>query len=425
MRVTVPIVLRPAGYPGDADQASGAIIPILVTPDPRPWYAWSDGVEASRLADLDKAVAVFDDHDLGRLFTDSLETHRERVRARLGPQLVPGDAIWLFGAGLVGRQTASLAAAHGLVVQGFLDNDPARRGDAEGLPVRAPEDVDLRRSVVAVCTGRGQGGIRAKLEGLGAGRVLGLSELTFLTDGRIEPESAYLDDLWTSRFRYLGLAASLQDDLSRRVLAAVLRHRLTLQLEALQEVCAGDQWFIPEVFRQDSRAVFVDGGAYDGDTAVDFLRRNGGPGEALELFEPSRRHAERAARRLEAFRQARVHRAGLGAQSGAATFASTEGMDGAFASSGDEEVDIVALDDVLGARASFIKLDVEGYEEAALSGAEQTIRASTPVLAVAAYHRAADLWRVPAWIAALGLGYRLFIRHHTELRYETVVYAAV
>jgi FkbM family methyltransferase len=423
--VTTPVVLRLADDAPNADGASCVEVPILVTPTPRPWYAWCDGVEAARPEDLDEAIAVFDDYDLGRLFVDSPDTHRERVRTRLGAQLAPGDAVWLFGAGLVGRQTASLAVAHGLVPRGFLDNDPARCRDAEGLPVRVPEDVDLRRCSVVICAGRGQREIRSQLEGLGAGRVLGLSELMFLLDDDIQPEGAYLGDLWASRFRYLGLAARLQDELSRRALAAVLRHRLTFQLEALQEVCSGDQWFIPEVFRPDPRAVFVDGGAYDGDTAADFLRRNGGPGEALELFEPSRRHAESAARRLETFPQVRVHRAGLGAQADAAAFASTGGMDGAFATSGREEVDIVALDDVLGARASFIKLDVEGYEAAALSGAEQTIRASTPVLAVAAYHRAADLWRVPAWIVALDLGYRLFIRHHTELQYETVVYAAV
>ena len=190
-------------------------------------------------------------------------------------------------------------------------------------------------------------------------------------------------------------------------------------------MCTGDQWFVSEVFRPQPEAVFVDGGAYDGDTALEFVARNGGPGRSLELFEPDRGHCECAASRLASHGTAALHCAGLGSRHATASFASTGGMDGAFRDDGAGDSEVVALDDVLDTPPTYVKLDVEGYEEAALTGAEQTIREATPVLAVAAYHRAEDLWRIPAWIDRLDAGYRLYLRHHTELAFETVVYAAV
>ena len=124
----------------------------------------------------------------------------------------------LFGAGLVGRQTAALVLSNGLRPAGFLDNDPGRAGEIiEGLPVRRPDEEDLVSSTVVVCTGGHGSEIRDQLRRDGAGRILGLSELVFLLGLQVAPESGYLDDLWRNRFRYLGLAARVYDDRSREV----------------------------------------------------------------------------------------------------------------------------------------------------------------------------------------------------------------
>ena len=143
----------------------------------------------------------------------------------------------------------------------------------------------------------------------------------------------------------------------------------------------------------------------------------------MELFEPDACLAEAARRRVASVPGARCTRAGLSARSGVMQFASTGGMDGAIALDHGEVIDVVTVDGSVGARVTYLKLDVEGAEEAALRGARRTIAVAHPVIAVAAYHRAADLWRLPAWIDAHAQGCTLYLRHHTELAFETVVYA--
>ena len=74
-------------------------------------------------------------------------------------------------------------------------------------------------------------------------------------------------------------------------------------------------------------------------------------------------------------------------------------------------------------RVDFIKMDIEGSELAALRGAEETIRRWRPKLAISLYHRYEDFITIPAWIDALGLGYRFFLDHYSIHAEETVLYA--
>ena len=408
-----------------SDSSGGRDLPVTICGSPRPWYECTEGVELADSSGVEKCVEHLAHGDLGAMLLDPRpERWQAAVADRLADVRDNGLRLFLFGAGLVGRQTAAHAISHGVTPLAFLDNDSARRGDTiAGVPVCAPADLDLHDGTVVICTGRHHDEIRAQLASAGAKRILSLSELGFLLGGPTGAEGARFDDLRDNRFRYIGLLARLTDEASRRVLAAVLRHRLTLLDAPLRDACSGDQWFIPEVFAPRPDAVFVDGGAYDGDSAAEFVKRSGGAWRALELFEPDKRQAERARRRLASVDRVRVHAAGLSDAPGTARFTPTGGMDGSIAANGCETVDVVTVDDTIGSRVTYLKLDVEGGEEAALRGARRAITAAHPVLAIAAYHRAADLWRIPAWIDALGAGYRLYLSHHTELAFETVVYA--
>lgn len=65
----------------------------------------------------------------------------------------------------------------------------------------------------------------------------------------------------------------------------------------------------------------------------------------------------------------------------------------------------------------YIKMDVEGYELAALKGATNTIRNHHPFLAICLYHRKNDLVDIPLYIKSLGVEYDYYLRggYHTIL----------
>ncbi len=74
-----------------------------------------------------------------------------------------------------------------------------------------------------------------------------------------------------------------------------------------------------------------------------------------------------------------------------------------------ESVEVVPLDDYVrenGLSVGLIKVDIEGYEQEFLRGAEQTIRTQRPVLLLSIYHNAGDFFDIKPLLESWDLGYR-------------------
>ncbi len=70
------------------------------------------------------------------------------------------------------------------------------------------------------------------------------------------------------------------------------------------------------------------------------------------------------------------------------------------------------LDSLLqGAPVTLLKMDIEGSESKALTGAAHTIVTWRPKLYVCAYHRNEDLFSLPLQILSLCPDYKLYFRH--------------
>ena len=72
----------------------------------------------------------------------------------------------------------------------------------------------------------------------------------------------------------------------------------------------------------------------------------------------------------------------------------------------------------------FLKMDIEGGEFDALQGALETLKKYRPLLAISIYHRIDDYIRIPYFLKNNLEGYRFFIRHHSRLADETVLYCS-
>jgi hypothetical protein len=73
-------------------------------------------------------------------------------------------------------------------------------------------------------------------------------------------------------------------------------------------------------------------------------------------------------------------------------------------------------------RVDFVKMDIEGAESAALTGAANSIHRFKPQLAISVYHSLDDLLRIPLQVKALCPDYRLYLAHYTAHAEETVLY---
>lgn len=92
------------------------------------------------------------------------------------------------------------------------------------------------------------------------------------------------------------------------------------------------------------------------------------------------------------------------------------------------QVSTISIDDFVDERKppriDYIKMDIEGSELAALKGAENTIRAFKPQLAISVYHKEDDFSSIPNYLRNLSVGYKFFLDHFTIYGEETILFAS-
>jgi FkbM family methyltransferase len=376
--------------------------------------------------------------ELGALLDEAPVAARRREE-RLITELDGGlsAATVLFGAGNLGRRTLALLRAHGREVAAFVDNDPHRWGTAvEGVPVLSPDEASSRFAsdgLAIVTIWRAEGGhdyllTRAELNRRGWRRVESFIPLYW---GLASDALPYLaidvpTNILAAGDEVMAAAALWADEVSLDAYVKLVHWRLTADFAALPSI-EPNQYFAAGVVSVGDDEVFVDCGAFTGDTLVDVASRVGS-WRSYHAFEPDPASFEALATAVATLPSAlaeRVHlyRAATADRPGTARFQATGLGSASLSAKGTYAVECVAIDDVLAEAPTFIKMDIEGAEADALRGAERSIRQGRPLLAISAYHRQADLWELPRQIHEMVPEYELFLRPHVAEGFDTVLYA--
>jgi FkbM family methyltransferase len=187
-------------------------------------------------------------------------------------------------------------------------------------------------------------------------------------------------------------------------------------------------YFPKDLYDLTCNEVFVDCGAYDGDTIKSFLRESGSRFDRIVAYEPDPASYSRLEASVATFPhpdRIRVQCAATGAQNGFVSFcASADESSYVSAGTGNLQVPCLTLDDSLrGIRPSYINIDIEGAELDALKGARKVIEEHSPVLTVCSYHSQNHLWRIPLLINSFNKGYAFYLRPHLFEVWDLVCYA--
>jgi len=216
------------------------------------------------------------------------------------------------------------------------------------------------------------------------------------------------------------------DDASRNVYLAQLRWRLLGEFDALYHPVQHTMYFPPDLCALTGHEVFVDCGAYDGDSIRSFLDKTKNSFQRIYSFEPDPANFAKLEKEVS-LRPERefitLQRAAVGAHTGTVTF-SGDGNEASSVGKGGMVVDCVTLDQVLaGTQPTYIKIDIEGAELDALNGARGMIQRYSPVLAICSYHLQDHLWKIPLLIHSINPNYSFFLRPHLVEGWDTVCYA--
>ncbi len=201
------------------------------------------------------------------------------------------------------------------------------------------------------------------------------------------------------------LAERVSDQFSKESIKAYLR---AIEKKSIDEMIPYVVPFDFESFNKYSNhfsfmptddEIFVDIGAYDGDSVAKFIESTptGGYRE-IHAFEPNKSTYAQLVLRKQWIPRLFTYELALSNQNSFSIFNNDGGSMGARLYDGNAEVfnendcckvQTVRLDDVL-KNATFIKMDVEGFEKNVVDGAKELIRKCSPTLVIDTYHHAND-----------------------------------
>ena len=350
------------------------------------------------------------------------------------------DRLILFGAGGLGRKTLAGLRKVGIEPLSFVDNNTAFWGrEVEGIEVLSPKLAIQRYASSAtfiVCIW-GAGGrhrfehTRQQLLELGCSRVVSFAPLFWKYPDIFLPYYAIdLPHLLLPQAEEIARAFSLwNDDASRSEFLTQVHWRLRMDFDILSSPVEHDQYFLDDLIRLSEDEVFVDCGAYDGDSVRAFFMRQPAFKGKYIAIEPDPHNILSFEQYLATLPDDLRHRIevvpmAVGAQRGLVCFAATGLASSGISSVGTLEVESAPLDEILeNTSPTFIKMDIEGAEVDALIGAQRSIRKALPALAICVYHQPDHLWRIPLLIQSVSDKYHFFLRPHNEEAWDLVCYA--
>ena len=374
--------------------------------------------------------------ELDALLSEDPAAAARRASARLD---TAGAAFVLYGAGTLGLTVLSSLRRAGLDAAAFADDTPEKQGTfIQGVPVMTAREASERFGDRAVFVVTILNPLlrfvdaRERLRGLTSAPVVSFLDVAWTFPESFLPYYQFErpENVLGKRDDIMRAAELFADEESVRQFAAHLRFRLHLDYDALPPN-SRDDYFPEGVFPPlGDECVFVDCGAYDGDTVRTFLREQNGRFGEVHAFEPDSRNCARLAEYVngldpDAARRIHVHCAAVGEERGTLRFNDTGNMSAALTDSGTTEVMVIPVDEIVHdeTRPVYVKYDVEGGEWEALRGTGRLLRQSRPTLAVSIYHRPDDLWQLPLYLHSLGLRYRLYLRTQGEDGMDVICYA--
>lgn len=341
------------------------------------------------------------------------------------------EGITIYGAGFLGTWASHYLKSRGVKVNKLIDRDLQKIGsEINGIPVVEPKPDNLI-GISAMLIAARHSVKEVKRDMAGYGFII----LSF--DGYFVLRN--YDRLLAIRDQYLS------DQRSIEVFNALLMAMLTGDVVPCRDVMEKDMYFCLPEFSGNFDEIFVDAGAFVGDTVERFIWENLGTFRHIYAFEPGYKQFHALQQRMQrlvvewAIDPERVSliKAGLAdrPRQMICTYVSDAPLRHGLAEPNllselidnhPSSVPVLTLDEYLfGRQVTFIKADVEGMEMELLRGSEHTIRNYRPKMALCVYHYPSHLYEVAEYVRHLVPEYKFVLRQHVPLFGDFVLYCYI
>lgn len=329
--------------------------------------------------------------------------------------------VVLYGAGYCGLETLTLMRKHHILVMAVCDDN--REGEfLDNLQIIPIDRIQHSYGIVIFITSGFNKIMKQRLVRLGLIDLY--KEIDF---GRYDENKENLAYFREHRQEINTAYALLSDAKSKTIFTNLLNYRVSRKLHFLDGLEEDNQYYPREKMLDFSFAqnhTFLDLGAYDGDSILEFVKYVHGKYNRIFAVEASEKNYKMLLANTADISNIECHNIGVYKEKTQLHFMVSDAKNTFASDVGETVLAVDTVDNIVQKQPiSFIKMDIEGAEYDALLGAQETIKRDTPILAVSVYHKVEDLFRLILLIQKIHPHYDYYLRHYSPTVIETVLYA--
>jgi len=333
--------------------------------------------------------------------------------------------IFIYGMGDGALKIMSVFKSKGILLSGIFASDDFVRGHSfEGYRVHKLSEIEEMVSdfVVVLAFAAGYQEIVDKIFNIASKHTLYVPDVPVTGNGLFTYEYCL-----ENQEKIQAVYDSLADDYSRKVYANIINFKISGKIEYLSAVTTAKAEIYKKIIKPGLNEVYVDLGAYNGDTIREVMEFTRGKYASVYALEPDRKNFKKLAKFIDGMKHIYAYNAAAWCKDTQLPFSSKAGRQSSISASAETFVEARSVDSILaGKPATIIKMDVEGFEREAIWGASQTISHYAPRLMVSLYHRNEDIFELPLLIKKLNPAYKLYIRHQLYIpAWETNLYTTL
>ncbi len=203
----------------------------------------------------------------------------------------------------------------------------------------------------------------------------------------------------------------LADDISRYTFENILKYKLSGKINYLIDCQVDENEPYTSFLKLDGER-FLDLGAYNGDTVLGFTQSCPNY-QSITAVEPDRKTFKKLLNNTESIQNLTTINACISDKCETVNFKMLGGRNSVLGD-GKDQIEAITIDS-LSFNPTYIKMDVEGEEVAAILGGKNTILNHKPKMLVSAYHRTDDFITIPKAVFDIRDDYKIYIRHFKYL----------
>jgi len=368
--------------------------------------------------------------ELSKIIDKNYEDLKEEVKL-LNSRLNNAKHICLFGAGSMGIDTAYYLNSKTIKIDCFCDNNSKIWGEniCLNIPCISPSQLQhYKNGLLIIISSSYYSEIIKQLEENALYNYLVFPMFLYL---RIKDYIASCN-VKTLKDNIYNLISILEDKESIETLVSIIKKWFN-PINSFYEINVlhksnGKQYFPSDIIKLTSKEVFIDVGAYNGDTMREFLDVTNKYFSNIIAYELDKNNFGKLQKEIQKYEPVIKNKIisynmGLFDKNMLIKYSSNT-TSGSINDKSETIGKVVALSNHLtNLLPTYIKMDIEGAELDALIGAEEIIKRCKPKLAVCVYHNPEHFWQIPFYIKRLAPEYRIYLRHHSLDITETVCYA--